>query len=186
MKQAFFAALLLSGALSTSAMAKPIPAGGLTTDDVVAWLQNAGYTAHLDVCHTGGCIRDFVPVIISYADHHEFLIYLHDCKDGRCTALQFTAGTGTGPGWAQPPTPALLAQWNSSTGPGPKIVKWLPGPGAMAPPGHGSLNLIPALDFKLALSPGATYEQLDGRLATWHTSLDKFYDFMRTGALKSG
>jgi hypothetical protein len=155
MKQAFFAALLLSGVLSTSAFATPLPEGGLTPDEVVAWLQSEGYTAHTDL-----------PAILSYADHHLFFIYLHDCRNDRCRVLQFVVNPGmTTPSW---PCCALDArhveQWNSTS----------------------TIPIINGyLSWKLGLFPGATYEQLGSKLDVWHTSVNRYYNFARTGTLAS-
>ncbi len=63
-------------AFATTAGAKEIPSGGVTYQDVMTWLQGAGYQAKLEGTGDG-------QNIMSSADGGPFHIYLYDCKAGR-------------------------------------------------------------------------------------------------------
>jgi putative hemolysin len=83
---------LVTGATQAQAQAQAqtqaqvINKDGMTGPEVAAWLQKAGYKAALSKDETGD------PLISSAADGHDFKVYFYDCKDGRCKALQFSAG----------------------------------------------------------------------------------------------
>lgn len=76
------AALLLVG---PAAQARPIPAAGLTVEEVAAFLKSAGYDAKIEKTDDG------TPYVTSRASDINFDIDLYDCDAGRCRAIQFVA-----------------------------------------------------------------------------------------------
>lgn len=75
------ALLLVAGAVQ----ARPIPAAGLTVEEVAAFLKSAGFEARIEKGSDGA------PYVTSMASDINFDVDLYDCDAGRCRALQFVA-----------------------------------------------------------------------------------------------
>ena len=86
MKTAIIALAAATMLAASGVRAQEIHKDGMTGPEVAAWLQKAGYKAELVKDETGD------PLINSAAEGHTFKVYFYDCKEGRCKALQFSAG----------------------------------------------------------------------------------------------
>jgi Putative bacterial sensory transduction regulator len=137
--------LLVAGAAS----ARDIPSGGLTRDDVVAWLQGAGYQAQIMTPTDGR------PSVRSGWGGHHFNIYMFDCNADRCGSMQFSAGFALQGKFDT----SRMNEWNRDS-------RWARG-------FFDSTN-DPWVQYDIDLTPGGTYELLNDQLLTWHTMLDRF------------
>lgn len=143
------AAALALTLISGAATARDIPAGGFTTDDVVAWLQGQGYQAQVVTD------KDGKSHVSSATDGVGFGVYLYDCKDGRCGSLQFVAGFETHGKFDI----AHMNDWNRDS-------RWARGY-------YDNAN-DPWVELDVDLTPGGTYELLNDELLTWNSTLDRF------------
>jgi len=142
---AALALMLVSGA----ATARDIPAGGFTTDDVVAWLQGAGYKAELVTD------KDGKSHVASASDGVNFGVYMFDCKDGRCGSMQFSAGWTTHGKFDT----ARMNEWNRDS-------RWARG--------YFDRTNDPWIEYDVDLTPGGTYEMLNDEFTIWNYALDSF------------
>jgi hypothetical protein len=142
------AAGALALALTSTAYAKDIPAGGVTFQEVAAWLQSAGYQAKIE--GTGSDQN-----ITSSADGGPFHIYLYDCKAGRCGSLQFAEGFDTKGAF----NAAKMNDWNQHN-------RW----------GRAYVDKVndPWIEMDCDITPGGTYELLNDEFATWRSTLRNF------------
>src|ERR1043165_2719440 len=89
---AFCFAAVLAGA--GSATAKSISDGGLTTDEVAAWMTGQGIAATVqpnpDTPPSG--MTQSSTMIRSDSNGVNFEVYSYDCADNRCKSLQLAAG----------------------------------------------------------------------------------------------
>jgi len=151
-------ALTLAMALalgSTSASAKDLPYGGMTLDDVVGWLQGAGYQAKVVTEKTGE------KTITSTAEGIEFHVGFYDCKQDRCGSIQFFAGWNTNGAL----NVKKMNQWNRGR-------RW-----ARA---YVDDTNDPWIEMDVDLSPGGTYELLNDEFATWRSALSTFKQFINS------
>jgi|HubBroStandDraft_5_1064220.scaffolds.fasta_scaffold719027_1 hypothetical protein len=147
---AILAAAPAVAAPAAPAPAKDIPAGGLTLNEVVAWLQAAGYRAQI-VADSDGKSH-----VSSATQGVDFGVYIYDCnKDGRCGSIQFSAG------WARHGTfdVTRMNEWNRDN-------RWARGY-------YDKVN-DPWLEYDVDLSPGGTYELLNDELALWDSLVPRF------------
>ncbi len=149
--------LALAAALAATAapaLARDIPSGGVTVEDVVSWLQAKGLEAKADKTKAGA---DYVDTAI---DGDKFQVYLYDCNDGpRCGSIQFSAGFNTKVQW-----PAeKINKWNSDH-------RW----------GRAYADDVndPWVEFDCDLTPGGTYELLDDEFATFRRTFRDFRSFI--------
>jgi hypothetical protein len=147
------AGALLLVAMSGAATAKDLPSGGVTIDDVVKWLQGAGYRAEIQTGDDGS------KNVYSSADGRNFHIYLYDCKDGRCGSLQFSTGFDTKGAFSAD----KMNDWNRDS-------RW-----ARA---YVDKSNDPWVEYDVDLTPGGTYELLDDEFGTWRGALGRFYKFI--------
>lgn len=98
-------ATLFSLALAPAlAAAKDLPAGGMTIEDVISWLQDAGYQAKV-ITNT-----DASRTITSAAEGSAFHIDLHDCNgDTRCASRELFTGFDTHGAF----NTEKMSEWNS-------------------------------------------------------------------------
>jgi hypothetical protein len=137
--------LLVAGAAS----ARDIPSGGLTREEVVTWLQGAGYQAQIVTDSAG-------KVFVSSAwGGHNFGVYMFDCNADRCGSIQFSAGFATHGKFDT----SRMNEWNRDT-------RWARG--------YFDSTNDPWVEYDIDLTPSGTYELLNDELATWHTALDRF------------
>jgi Putative bacterial sensory transduction regulator len=141
-------ALALAFGFSSMAGAKDLPAGGVTWQDVTAWLQSQGYKAQMKGSGSEQNIE-------SAADGGPFHIYLYDCKGARCGSLQFSEGFDTKGAF----NAAKMNDWNQHN-------RW-----ARA---HVDKTNDPWLEMDCDLTPGGTYELLNDEFATWRMTLRNF------------
>ena len=147
-----------SAAAASSAPAVPqppvapthaIPDGGFTIEDVVAWLQSAGYSAKVVTAESGK------RHIVSNTMGTPFNVFMGDCKDERCASLNLAAGFSTGGKFDI----AQINDWNNNN-------RWCRAY-------YDNVN-DPWLEMDIDLWPGGTYESLNDQFATWNTTLGRF------------
>jgi hypothetical protein len=142
------AAALLCLLSPAAASARDIPTSGLTIDDVVDWLQGAGYRAEIVQDDNGHHVS-------SSESGTKFGVYLFDCKEGRCGSIQFAAGFSTHGHFDI----SRMNKWN-------REKRWARGY-------YDSVN-DPWVEMDVDLTPGGTYELLDDNFATWKNTLQSF------------
>ena len=145
MGAATLALMLVSGAVA----AKDLPAGGFTTDDVVAWLQSDGHQSELVPDKDG---TSHVRFAIGGA---RVGIYMFDCNSGRCGSIQFSAGFATHGSF----NVARMNEWN-------RDKRWCRGY-------FDSVN-DPWVEYDIDLTPGGTYELLNDEFAIYRKMLGDF------------
>lgn len=89
--------------MAAPAMAKPLPSGGLTRQEMAAWLLDQGYSAEIHNDKGGESIVSSTIGPVNYD------IYFYDCTGSRCAAVEFLAG------WTPADTITLdeLNAWNA-------------------------------------------------------------------------
>ena len=155
MKRVLLIALAASGlaTLSAPAAARDSPAEGMTVEDVVAWLQDAGLGATIETADDGS------KSVKSSTDGHMFHVYLFDCKEGHCGSLQLSAGFDTKGAF----TPAKMNDWS-------RDKRW----------SRAYVDKVndPWVEYDVDLTPGGTYELLDDELGIWRRELVEFAKFI--------
>lgn len=137
--------------MATAAPARDIPAGGLTIEDVVRWLQAKGYTVNV-VTESDGKQH-----VSSMLGNVKFGVYMFDCvsEGGLCASLQFSAGFATHGKFDT----SQMNAWN-------RDKRWCRG--------YFDTENDPWVEYDVDLSPGGTYEMLDDEFATYQKMLDLF------------
>ena len=148
-------AVALCAAGFSAASAKPIPNGGLTLSETVAWLHAGGYKAEVLTRKDS----DKPKYIGSASGGVNFYIDLYDCKADRCASLQFFSAFDKD----QPMTAEKINGWNLENRYSRAYID-----------DEGD----PYLEYDANLSPGGTYEALDDDLQVWTNSLGKFTTFI--------
>lgn len=147
------AALFFVGAAPSVALARDLPAGGMTIEEVAAWLRAKGMTARV---HTEKSTQDG-PILSTSIDDTATDIYLYDCTANRCRALQYATG------WDDAArTPEKINSWNADH----RYIRAYQA---------NQTNLWAEYDVDIA--PGGTYEQLDGSLTRYRASTKAFMTF---------
>ncbi len=136
-------------ATSLPASMHPIPEGGLTMEEVVAWLQSGGYSAKV-VTADGGKRH-----IMTNAHGVPFDIFTPGCQSGRCASIELVVAFDRKGKFDV----SRLNEWNSET---PWCKAY-----------YDTVN-DPCLDMDIALSPGGTYESLNDQFLTWNRVLSRF------------
>jgi hypothetical protein len=126
-----------------------IPDGGFTIEDVVAWLQNAGYSAKVVTAENGN------RHIVSNTQGTPFNVFVGDCKGERCASINLAAGFSTGGKFDI----SQINDWNNNN-------RWCKAY-------YDSVN-DPWLEMDIDLWPGGTYESLNDQFATWNNTLGRF------------
>jgi hypothetical protein len=129
----------------------PIPEGGLTIEEVAAWLQSEGYSASLVTGESG---RRHIE---SITQGFPLNIFLGDCKGERCAFLEFAAGFAADGKFDI----SQINAWNYDN-------RWCRAY-------YDDVN-DPWLRMDIDLWPGGTYESLKDRFATWNRTLGSFLD----------
>jgi hypothetical protein len=140
-----------------AASARDIPSGGLTVDEVSAWLRDTGYKAEIKTSKTGE------KYISSAAEGVSFEIYMYDCKSDRCASMQLAAGFDLAdPGLKG--GAAKINEWNQSK----RYIK-----------AYIDSTGDPWAQYDVNLSPGETYEGLEDSFKNvWVSSLPDFKKFI--------
>jgi hypothetical protein len=126
-----------------------IPDGGLTLEEVVAWLQSGGYSAKVVTAESGK------RHIITNSHGTPFDIFTPGCESGRCSSIELVVAFACKGKFDE----SQLNQWN-------REIPWCKAY-------YDSVN-DPSLDMDIALSPGGTYESLNDQFLTWNSVLGKF------------
>lgn len=134
---------------SSAASARDLPPGGMTIDEVVSWLQNAGYGAEIRTDNNG--VRN----VYSSTSGTNFHVYMFDCKQNRCGSFQFYAGFDT----KGTQSAVQMNTWNRNH-------RWT----------RAYVDSVndPWLEYDVDLTPGGTYELLNDEFATWREMLASF------------
>jgi hypothetical protein len=127
----------------------PIPDGGLTIEEVAAWLQNEGYAVDFVTGESGK------RHIVTKTQGSPLNIFLGDCKGERCASLEFATGYGTHGQFDI----SQINAWNYDN-------RWCRA--------YYDDVKDPWLRMNVDLSPGGTYEALSERLAIWNRTLGRF------------
>ncbi len=136
-----------------AAQAQVIDKGGMTGPEAAAWLQKAGYKAELTKDEGGD------PLIDSAADGHAFKVYFYDCKEGRCGALQFSAGFDR----KEPLALEKANEWNRKN----RYLKvYLDDDGD------------PYVQYDVNVNAGRTVSGLDDDFGVWTSMLGEFTTFI--------
>ena len=135
--------------VAAPALMHPIPDGGLTLEEVIAWLQSGGYAAKVVTREDGK------RHIESWSSGTLFNIFTPGCQSGRCSSLELVfafSSKGKFDG-------SRLNEWNSE-------IPW----------GKAYYDEVndPCLDMDIALSPGGTFESLNAQFGTWNNVLSTF------------
>ncbi len=152
--------LIVGGALALflafvahPAAAQDIPDGGLSPQDVVQWLQAAGYQAEIE--HNS----DGRTEIRSASSGTTFRVYFYDCRGARCASLQFYAGFSMHGNFDL----AKENDWNSTK-------RWTRV--------YMDKTDDPWIEMDVDLTPGGTYELLNDEFAIWRNMLEQFVKFI--------
>jgi hypothetical protein len=156
MKHVFVAGVialaLASG--STAAMAKDLPTGGMTVDQIAKWLQDAGYKAEIQTA------KDGTKNVYSAADGTGFYIDMYDCKSTpKCTSIQFSVGFNTKGAW----NATKMNDFNRDN-------RWVKA--------YVDSKDDPWVEMDIDLYPGGTEEGLDDQFAVWRDLLVSFKKFI--------
>jgi len=150
MRIAITAALALI-LVSATASARPVPAAGLSLQDVVTWLQGIGYTTEIVPD------KDGTSHIRSAYNGVKVGVYMFDCKDGVCGSLQFSAGWSTNGKFDV----GRMNVWN-------RDKRWCRG--------YYDAENDPWVEKDVDLTPGGTYELLADEFAVFRKCVDGFKD----------
>lgn len=126
-----------------------IPDGGLTIEEIVAWLQSAGYVAKVVTAENGK------RHIVSNTQGTPFNVFMGDCKGERCASIELAAGFSTGGKFDF----TQLNDWNNNN-------RWCRS--------YYDDVKDPWLEMDIDLSPGGTYESLNDQFAAWNNTLGRF------------
>jgi Putative bacterial sensory transduction regulator len=142
-----------------AAAAKPLPEGGMTVPDVVAWLQDNGLKAEVKKGSDGEEHVETSP------DGLVLNIFLNDCKNGRCQSLEFWLSFDMKGKLAPDENAAAMKmqEWN-------RTKRW----GRAYTDKSGD----PVLDMDVSVSPGGTTEALDDTLGVYRDISREFKTFV--------
>lgn len=141
------------------AMARPIPAGGVTRQELATWLLDQGYSAEIHNDEGG------VSIISSTVGPVNYDIYFYDCSGSRCGSLTFLAG------WTPSDTVTLdeVNGWNAKK----RFVFAYR---------DSDRNLWAQYDIDVG--SGASWEEMSAGLSRWESGAVAFKDFIdRDGQL---
>ena len=154
MKSILLAAAAVVLMSAGAAMAKDLPTGGMTAEDVAAWLKGHDLPATIKTADDG------VQTVASSFDSQNFVVILYDCTDKRCGSLEFEAGFDTKGAYG----PLAINDWN-------KDNRWTRA--------YSDKVNDPWLEQDADLTPGGTYELLDDQLGIWRGSLERFRKYIK-------
>lgn len=146
-------ATTLAATAATGAQAQEINKDGMTGPEVVTWLQKSGYQAVLGKDDSGD------PLIDSAANGSKFKIYFYDCVNGRCKAIQFSAGFDL-------KTPMAFEQINTWNRKNRYLKAYLDD------------DRDPYVQYDVNVNAGRTFSGLDDDFGVWTGMLDDFTTFI--------
>jgi Putative bacterial sensory transduction regulator len=156
------AAAVLSSAIIALALAcapgpvaaSALPAGGLTKQEVVSWLDRHGIKASIQ--HDNVANDDYVAAAVKDIN---FGVWFYNCdKSGRCKSLQYSAG------------------WSGAHIAGDKLNDWNRDKRYLRAYIARAGGLFAEYDIDIA--PGGTWEQLDLSLNRWADRIANFKSYM--------
>jgi hypothetical protein len=147
------AAVVAACLMSTAALAKDLPEGGLSVQDLSKWLQDAGYKAEIQTAKDGS------KSIYSSTDGTGFYVDVYDCKEERCASVQFSLGFDTKGAW----NATKMNEWNGKN-------RWVRA--------HVDSKDDPWLEMDVDLSPGGTWEGLSDEFAIYRDMVVSFKKFI--------
>ncbi len=129
----------------------PVPEGGLTIEELVAWLETVNLSPNVVTAESGE--RHLVIRI----KNTPFNIFMRDGKDNRYESLELAAGFSTHGGFDT----SQLNDWNSSN-------RWT----------RAYFDDVkdPWLEMDIDLYPGGTYESLNDQLIAWLNTVARFIE----------
>jgi len=130
---------------------RPIPDGGLTIEEMSAWLEGEGYAVKFVTGESGK------RHIETSTQGLPLNIFFGDCKGERCASLELAAGFSTGGKFDI----SQINSWNYDN-------RWCRA--------YYDDDKDPWLRMNIDLSPGGTYEALSARFETWNRTLGRFID----------
>jgi hypothetical protein len=135
--------------VARSALAAPLPDGGVTVQDVAQVMRGKGYPVEIATAHDGD------PLIRSTARGLKFGVFFYECRGApRCHAIQFAAGFS-----AKNVTPEKIALWNRKKRFGRAYL---------------DDSSEPWVEMDMDLGHGATTEALANDLDRWMVVMDEF------------
>jgi hypothetical protein len=142
-----------------SVQAAPIPKGGLTLQETEAWLKAGGVDAAADAKDNA--------VVVKLGDNQLVVVFMGDCKDGRCSSLQYFYGVQFEKGVAPDDATAaiLMNKWNATH-------RWLRS--------YVDKDRNPIIEMDVPLSPGVDSDGLDASFGLFLGGVDVFRSFLRT------
>jgi Putative bacterial sensory transduction regulator/zinc-ribbon domain len=126
-----------------------IPDGGLTLEDLVGWLQSAGYSAKVVTAPNGK------RHIVSNTQGTPFNVFVGDCQGERCASMNFAAGFSTGGKFDV----SQINDWNNNN-------RWCRA--------YYDDVKDPWLEMDIDLYPGGTWESVNDQFGTWNATLGRF------------
>jgi len=130
---------------------RAIPDGGLTTEEIAAWLEGEGYAVKFVTGESGN------RHIETSSQGTPINIFLGDCKGERCAALEFGAGFSTHGKFDI----SQINGWNYDN-------RWCRA--------YYDGDKDPWLKMNIDLWPGGTYEALSDRFEIWNRTLGRFIE----------
>jgi hypothetical protein len=143
-----------------AAFAKPLPEGGVTVDEVAAVLRAAGLNAEVGKDDQGD------PKIRSLNEggDFEFYVYFYDCKNDRCSAIQFSEGYDMPNGISCERIDAWNRDWRYGRA-------------------FRDKENDPWLQMDVDVLRGSSTESIDNNLEVWLTVLREFQKHLATQAV---
>jgi Putative bacterial sensory transduction regulator/zinc-ribbon domain len=130
---------------------RAIPDGGLTIEEMAAWLEGEGYAVKFVTGESGK------RHIETNSQGSPINIFFGDCKGERCAALEFAAGFSTHGKFDV----SQINGWNYDN-------RWCRA--------YYDSEKDPWLKMNIDLWPGGTYEALSDRFEIWNRTLGKFVE----------
>ena len=138
-------------AQSSPSATRAIPDGGLTIEEMAAWLEGEGYAVKFVTGESGK------RHIETNSQGSPLNIFFGDCKGERCAALEFAAGFSTHGKFDV----SQINGWNYDS-------RWCRA--------YYDGDKDPWLKMNIDLSPGGTYEALSDRFEIWNRTLGRFIE----------
>jgi hypothetical protein len=130
---------------------RAIPDGGLTIEEMAAWLEGEGYAVKFVTGESG---KRHIEI---NSQGSPLNIFFGDCKGERCAALEFSAGFSTHGKFDV----SQINGWNYDN-------RWCRA--------YYDGDKDPWLKMNIDLSPGGTYEALSDRFEIWNRTLGRFVE----------
>ena len=130
---------------------RAIPDGGLTIEEMAAWLEGEGYAVKFVTGESGK------RHIETNTQGSPLNIFFGDCKGERCAVLEFAAGFSTHGKFDI----SQINGWNYDN-------RWCRA--------YYDSDKDPWLKMNIDLSPGGTYEALSDRFEIWNRTLGRFIE----------